>query len=380
MFYLFATTLAIATGINLTVPLVPLYLQHLGADVFQISLVTSVAGFVSTLLTYFSGMFSDRYGRKLSMCLGILLAIIPPFMYTLSTDWVQMIPWVVLFNASIAFFSPARIAYIADHIEAKDLGRVYGLMNVAWPIGGMVGPFLGGYLSDIYGWDASFYFVILVSALSLLPAYLLQERGKEEVVKEVKGPPREEADSTRRTLTLFFGIGFLISTGINATKPLIPLYLVDSFHISRTEVGLFFTLSFGIITLITQISASLIIGRYGSKRAMLHSVLLLPIAFIVLPWIKNYQLLVVDYMVVNGLWSVTWPTSMELLMCCVPSERRGVAAGIRQTGIRLANAVGPLIGAYIWEAFSPAFSFYASAAAFILCVPLILLIEEPVRR
>ncbi len=380
MIYLFTTTLVIATGMNLTISLVPLFLQYLGADVFQISLVTSVAGFASTLLTYFGGVFSDRYGRKLSICLGILLAAVPPFMYTLSTDWVQVIPWVILFNASIAFFSPARIAYIADRVETKDLGRVYGLMNIAWPVGGMIGPSLGGYLSDIYDWNAPFYFVTLISILSLLPAYLLQEGRRGEPTRDESEILHEEGVPIRKTLAVFFGIAFLISAGINATRPLLPLYLVGFFHLSRTEVGLFFTLSFGVITLITQLSASLIIGRYGSKRAMLHSVLLLPIAFVLLPWIDNYQLLILDYAVINGLWSVTWPTSMELLMYCIPSERRGVAAGIRQTGVRLANAVAPLMGAFLWEVFDPSFSFYASAAALILCVPLIVLVKEPETR
>lgn len=376
MVYLFSMTLAIATGANLSIPLIPLYLQDLGANVFQISLVMSVAGFSSTFLTYLGGFFSDRYGRRLSIMLAIILSAFPPLMYTFSKTWVEMIPWVLLFNTSFAFFGPARVAYIADSVDIRELGKIYGLMNIAWPIGGMIGPLFGGYLSDVYGWNASFYFVSLISAISILPAYFLQETRRSEVGEIEDESPCEE-DSPLGTLLMFFAIAFLISTGIDATRPLLPLYLLNNFQLSRTDIGFFFTLSFGVTTLITQISASIVLKRYGSKRAMLHSVLLIPIAFILLPWINNYELLILDYMIINGLWSVTWPASMDLLMRCVPRGRRGSAAGIRQTGIRLGGAIGPLVGAYLWEVFGFSFSFYSSAVAFALCVPLIILIKEP---
>ncbi len=376
MIYLFSLTFVIATGVNLSVPLVPLYLRDLGADVFQISVVMSVAGLFSTLLTYLGGFFSDRYGRKLSIILAILLSAFPPFMYTFSKTWVEMIPWVVLFNTSLAFFGPARVAYIADTVDVSELGKIYGLMNMAWPLGGMVGPFLGGYLSDVYGWNASFYFVSLISAISILPAYLLRERRQSER-GEIEEESLCEEDSNTRTLILFFVIALLISTGIDATRPLIPIYLSNIFQLSKTDIGLFFTLSFGVTTLIIQISASMVLRRYGSKRAMLHSVLLIPIAFVLLPWINDYDLLILDYMAINSLWSVTWPASMDLLMRCVPRGRRGSAAGIRQTGIRLGGAIGPLVGAYLWEILGFSFSFYYSAVAFALCAPLVILIEEP---
>jgi DHA1 family quinolone resistance protein-like MFS transporter len=376
MIYLFSLTLVIATGVNLSIPLVPLYLRDLGANVFQISIVMSVAGLPATLLTYLGGFLSDRYGRKLSFILAILLSAFPPIMYTFSKTWIEMIPWVILFNTSLAFFGPARVAYIADTFNVRELGKIYGLMNIAWPLGGMIGPFLGGYLTDMWGWNASFYFVGLISAISTIPAYLLQESSRTRVGDIEDELPCEDG-SNLSTLPIFFAIAVLISTGIDATRPLLPLYLSSIFQLSKTDIGLFFTLSFGVTTLITQISTSVVLKRYGSKRAMLHSVLLIPVAFILLPWIKSYNLLILDYMVVNSLWSVTWPASMDLLMRCVPRERRGSAAGIRQTGIRLGGVFGPLVGAYLWEVFGISFSFYYSAVAFALCVPLIILIREP---
>jgi len=377
LIHLFIITTVIAAGINLTLPLIPLYLRELGAGVFQISLVMTIAAFASTLLTYVGGMFCDRYGRKLSIFVGILLATVPPFMYTLSVSWMEMVHWVVLFNASMAFFSPARMSYIADRSRERSLGRIFGLMNIAWPIGGMLGPLIGGYLSDVYGWNEAFYFVTLISAISFIPAYLLYEAGREEYEGEEYETPGIGRDSIRRVLGVFFTLQLLIGIGIRATRPLLPLYLSDTFHVSRTELGLFFTLSFGVTTLITQVSASMLLERYGSKRAMLHSVLPIPVAFILLPWINDYRLLVIDYMVVNGFWSVSWPASMDLLMRSVPEGKRGFAAGVRQTGVRLGGAIGPLVGAFLWETLGPPFSFYASAAAFTLSLPLILLIKEP---
>jgi len=379
LIYLFLITIIIATGVNLTLPLVPLFLRDLGANVFQISLVVTLAGIVSTILTYVGGLFCDRYGRKRSIILGILLAGVSTFMYTFCESWEQTILWVILFDTSMSFFSPARMAYIGDIGREGSLGRVFGMMNLAWPIGGMIGPLIGGYLSDLYGWDIPFHFVALISLLGLLPAYLLR-------MVESDGTEREESEaseaiywddpSLKRTLFIFFAIQLLMGVGIRISRLLIPLYLSDVFRVSRTEIGLFFTISFGVTTMITQISASLFLDRYGSKKAMLHSTLLIPGAFILFPLLESYPLLILDYMLVNGLWSVNWPASMDLLMRSVPTDRKGFAAGIRQTGVRMGNALGPLVGAYLWESFGVSFSFYASALSFALCIPLILMIKE----
>jgi predicted MFS family arabinose efflux permease len=74
------------------------------------------------------------------------------------------------------------------------------------------------------------------------------------------------------------------------------------------------------------------------------SLAVLPPLYILCGFSSTYLMLLVFYVGVQATWSLTWPTSMALLIGKVPNARRGLAVGIRQTVIRLGADFGPTIG------------------------------------
>lgn len=374
---LFIVNLFTALCITMVNPLLPLFIQSLGASVFEISQVLFLGGLAAAALYIPSGLLSDRYGRKKIIALSSLMAGISAFLYTFATSWELAIPGAMMFAGSFAVFLPARMALIAESSRPKTRATVYGIMNIAWPIGGIIGPTLGGILADTYGWASLFYFVAITALLNLIPAFFLKEtdkRNSKKSEKEPKGPLLSRK-------ILFILLPFLVfhvvgNTGRGILGQIVPLYLTQEFQISKTQVGLFFSLGFGVATLIAQVPSGLLADKYGRKKVMAYCIFIIPLFPILWPWLNNYLLLMILYMLITGLWSATWPSSVAYLMDLTSESKRGITVSLRQTAVQLGFTVGPIIGGYLWEAYGPTTSFYASAIFFAASFLLVLFLKE----
>lgn len=346
----------------------PLFIESLGATVIQISYVISVSGLSDCLFRTPSGILSDRIGRKKLIILSIVLASIPPLFYSFATHWEQIILWGMLFGTAYGLFMPSRQAIIAEYTPPSMRTTIYSVINLSWPLGTIIGPFVGGFLVDSYGWFAVFYLAIVVYVVTIIPATTLGKiKAFPDTMTTKKKPPLKHRSLTR--LIALTSLSFFTGLAIGTSNTLIPLYLQDKFALSALEIGFFISVGFGVTTFLTQIPAGYISNRYGRKKTITLSMLLLPIFFFLWPFMGDLLVLLAVYMAIFGLWSMTWPGLSSLTVELYQEKRLGLVSGITQTGIMLGFTIGPILGGYLWESFSPAFPFYASTILSILCIP-----------
>ncbi len=164
--------------------LFPLYLQDLGAQAAEISFIVTGAGLIATVCMSVSPLLAQRYGAKTLLVVSSGLGVIPPLALSLSDQWLVAAPWTILHHVVFALHLPARMLFIADQSRQGAVGRVFGYMNLVWPLAGIIGPLVGGVVADTWGWPPVFYLQIL---LALLP--LGRDDGRE---KEQDGDQRPE--------------------------------------------------------------------------------------------------------------------------------------------------------------------------------------------
>lgn len=373
---LFFVNLIVAAYWNMTGPLVPLFIKSLEATVFQVSLVLFIGGLASTLIMMPSGVLSDKYGERRMIILSVVLLTVSPLLYTTAGAWEETIPYTVINMICFGLFTPARMTMIAKSVKQSSMATAYGLMNLAWPIGGVIGPFIGGFLADNYGWNAFFYSLSSTAAMCTLISLFLSEI-KEEPATLMDAPRKGSFGEEATLLLLIFVLLHIFSSvarGILGT--VFPFHLDENFHKSKTEIGLFFSVGFGIATLVAQIPSGLLADKHGRKKIMAVGTLPIPLLAFLFPSLDDYLLLLVVYMLITGLWSTTWPASAAYLMSMTPASKRGIMMGIRQTAVRLGFTVGPLIGGALWDAFSPDMSFYTTTVFFVASSVLVLLLKE----
>jgi len=371
---LFLVDFIMSLGMNLTDSLRVLYIQSLGASVFQISMVVSITGMAGTLLRVPSGIFSDRYGRKGIIVTSILMCVSPPLLYTVSKGWEQLIPWGIVYSAAFALYMPSRMAIIADFTTVENRTKIYSMMGIAWPLGGMIGPAVGGFLQSKHGWNAIFYVASILFVVCLIPSLLLPktprcrlEDSKESHVESGSIPSL----AFIRPLFAFIILNLFLGLGIGTTNSITPIYLTERFNVSTADVGLFISVSFGLTTILCQIPGGILAERFGRKRFIAVCLALEPFLFVFWTFVDSSLLLLLVQMGVNALWSMTWPATMSLLMDCASGSRRGVTSGFTQMGVMLGFTVGPTIGGYLWETMGMSFPYFASAFFFALCLPIV---------
>jgi MFS family permease len=143
------------------IPVVPLYARSLGADTAQVGIINSAFFLMAGSLSLPLGILSDRLGRKLLACFGLILLSATSFLLYFSKTPAELIWIYLLFGIGLAAFGPTMMSLVADFSPPTHLGRSYGWYTTALYSGMSFGPALGGGIAQEYG----FLQVFLISGL-----------------------------------------------------------------------------------------------------------------------------------------------------------------------------------------------------------------------
>ncbi len=373
---MFILNTAFGLSMQLINPLFPLFLETTGATGSEISYVISAGSLAATLLMFPSGIIVDRAGKRLFLMLNAILSTGSIYMISRLGNWKLILPFYIVYSLVGAFFVPARMSMISENATIENRAALFGFMNMAWPITGIISPVLSGWIVEASGWASVYLVATLVSLFSILPAYFITEkvRDKGEPVKNPRLRDLLQRD-TLRVLFVMSAAPFLMTTAIGAVNLVLPIYLSNVYHLSPLIIGLFFTAS-NVFTLFTQIPSGRLADRYDPKKILLICTGIIPIFFALWHFSHNWVVLLVSYSVALGLWSVTWPSNLTTLSTKIPRELQGAGFGINSTGLRLGFTVGPLIGSILYGEFFPTAPFLFAALSTLLALPIINLLKS----
>ncbi len=374
---LFTVNLALTLSSETVNALLPLFIQSLGATVVDVGAVFTIAGAFSAVMMVLSGIFTDRYGRRKVIMFSTILSSGAIF-YSLTSNWMETIPITILTSASLSIFLPARMALVADYTHVKKRAMTYSLMNLAWPIGGLFGPAISGYLADMYGWNEIFYFAAVMSLASLIASLRIREpkAEKRSIVSSRRFDGQFNFGKYKFIIICHTLISLFFGTARGMLYPVVPFYLTEKLLLNRTELGIFLSITYGLAVIATQPIAGVLASKVGSKNILLIGALGAPLTIFVFPFFKDLPVLYLLYMAQFAFWSMTWPTSISLLLESLPSSQWGLASAIRSTGFRVGFFIGPLLGSSLWEYVSPTSPFYGAALAYALTIPLAIFIKK----
>jgi DHA1 family solute carrier family 18 vesicular amine transporter 1/2 len=113
-----------------------------------------IAALASSALHPIYGRLSDRWGGRRLMMLGLVASALVLPLLNLATGFrsaafAMVLMWIVF--SMIVTPSLAYIAEVASVAGFESYGVVYGVYNVAWAVGLMVGPAIGGFLLERIG-------------------------------------------------------------------------------------------------------------------------------------------------------------------------------------------------------------------------------------
>ena len=362
---LFAAGLCFWAGLSILLPVLPLYIESLGANSQQIGLV--MGSFAIGLLTFRPSLskMADLQGRKRVLLIGMSAIVGAPIGYVV----VQAMPplplegvlwgqtWCVdlaillmmalraLHGISIAAFATAYSALVVDISPPQKRGELIGYMSLVNPLGLALGPALGGYLEEWFGFLLVFLAAIGLGIVGLLCA---------SQVKEARRSAHLQADPATPLTHLFWRllwtpriripalILLLVGLAFGTLSTFVPLYIrqigID------LNVGLIYTAaaisSFG-IRLVTGRASD----RHGRGRFITFSLVFYMLAMWML-WSAHSAPMFLLAGLLQGAGSGTLiPMVAALIADRSQPNERGRLFGLCMVGFDVGIALaGPVLG------------------------------------
>ncbi|MFO1184035.1 MAG: MDR family MFS transporter [Bauldia sp.] len=138
--------------------------------------VVTVYLLTSTITVPFYGKLSDLFGRRPVLLFGISLFLLGSALSGLSQTMWQLILFRGIQGIGAGAMFPIALAVIADLFSPAERSKYQGLFGAVFGLSSLVGPAIGGLLTDHFGWHWVFYvnlpigFVSLYGIWRLLPA------------------------------------------------------------------------------------------------------------------------------------------------------------------------------------------------------------------
>jgi EmrB/QacA subfamily drug resistance transporter len=141
------------SAVNIALPSIG---QELAVDAVLLSWVATSYLLAAAMFLVPFGRLADILGRKRIFAYGISLFTLSSLLIAFSNDIVWLIVFRILQGVGSAMIFGTGVAILTSVFPPGERGQALGLNVAATYVGLSVGPFLGGFLTEQFGWRSTF--------------------------------------------------------------------------------------------------------------------------------------------------------------------------------------------------------------------------------
>jgi EmrB/QacA subfamily drug resistance transporter len=171
--------------------------------VFSAYLLTST----TTVPLY--GKLADLFGRRRVFMVAVGLFLLGAALCGTATSFGQLIVYRALQGLGAGGVMPVAITVVADIYTLQERGRMQGLFSGTWGVSSLIGPVLGGLITDLLSWRWIFYINIPFGLASMLILHL--------VLRE-EAPRKGHRLDLGGTITLIVAVGLLLAALLEGSR------------------------------------------------------------------------------------------------------------------------------------------------------------------
>ncbi|WP_413441670.1 MFS transporter [Synechococcus sp. MIT S1220] len=374
---------------SIVFPLLPFLLAQFAPDGRTLGLLAGSYALAQFLVTPLIGALSDRHGRRpvIAICVSGSVLGLGLFALTMSLPWPNgaVLPLVLLFTARIidgisGGTAATAAAVLADISPPEQRARAFGLIGVAFGVGFILGPGIGGWLAtfsiDLPVWVATGFAIInLLVVVCLLPeTHPLQARSGSSISRELNPFARIGtviADGSIGQLAAGFFLFFLAFNGFTA---ILVLYFKQRFGWGP-ELATSAFLVVGIVATVVQ--GGLIgplVKRFGEWRLTMLGLGLVMVGCLLIPGIgasdRVGSVLISVSLLALGTGLVT-PNLRSLVSRRLGNRGQGTALGNLQALQSLGSFLGPPLAGLAYDSIDPTSPFIGAALILVIVMGLV---------
>lgn len=364
-------------GFSLILPFLPFYAQEFGATPLQIGLLLTAFSLFQFISSPILGKISDHYGRKPILIISQLSTFLSFIILGLANSFEMLILSRIVDGLFGSNFTVAQ-AYLSDTSTKEDRSKIFGLSGVAFGFGFLIGPGIGGYLSQFGFYVPSF----IAAAISFIPIILIivflpeTIKRKQDIkldlkifhINDFKKYLTDKSISPKiwQFFSYILAHVLWVSTG--------ALFAQQQLGFTATDMG-FLMAYIGLISiLIRGVFLSRMIDHFGEQKLQYISFITVILGMLGSVFVTEWWMLYLVLTFFSFGSGLLRPIILGEISRKSSENEQGAVLGVANSLGSIAQIIGPIVGGFVINYFFP--GSLGITAAFVASIGFLLLLRE----
>ncbi len=374
---LFVTAFVDMVGLTMIIPLLPFYATEMGASATWVGVLVSAFSVAQLAVAPLWGRFSDRYGRRPAILVGLLLTacayVIFAFAGSLS---------VLLLSRLVQGLGGGTIgvvqAYVADASPPEQRTRSLGWLSAVTSLGAVAGPAFGSVMISIGGKGAP---GLAAAALALAVAgFAARFLGESRQLGPSGSHAAPSTTSARQAIGRVIShwhepasrLIWIYTVGIGAfygTIQVVPLLLMDRLGVTAGHIGYFIMYLGGAGVVVRSFMLGRVLDLLGEARLSRLGIVLLAAGLCCTGVAAHRSIVFLGFTLMPFGTAFLFPCVTGLLSRVVPGNERGLYMGVQHTFGGVSRVLFPIAAGVLMDQFGMGVPFWIAGLLVLATLP-----------
>ncbi len=325
---------------------IPLYVNELGSSNEMTGILTALYSIAALLTRPFWGNITDTKGKRLVTLLGAILFTVVSSLYHVAFSVIFLLLLRVINGIAFSALSTASGAVAADVLPKSKLSEGMGFYFLGLAVATAIGPSIGLYLIENYGFSMLFTFLLIVNGIEIIAVFALNYEKKINGIHKMKEQKEHQFSIDNyfeRTALKPAIVMLLVALGSGSVMSFITV-----FGASRgiEKVGLFFTV-YACAVIFSRFVIGRLIDKFGVGKTLVPSMLLCAISFLMLSVTYSLPMLILVGVFYGLGYGVITPIISVIMFEKSPENKKGAASGTLYAALDIGIGLGALFWGFV---------------------------------
>ncbi|MEK3934848.1 MFS transporter [Sporosarcina sp. FSL W7-1349] len=334
-----AATIFIFIPVFAARPMTSLFAKQLGASIIEIGLITACFSILPLLLAIFAGRYIDRYGERPPLALGsvgIFLSLCLPyfFPYTSILYLSQLLLGISQLMAILAIQNG-----VAKSSEGGSINSSIGSFSLFSSTGMLLGPLLGGYATEHFGFQTSYLLLAFVPLIALVLSFYIVNKNVNQQSEPLEGKSNVKELFQISGLRSSLLVSMIVLSALDIFYVYFPL-LAQSLGLSLSEIGWALSAQ-ATANALVRIFMPHLVNKFGITTILWIFMLIGAFGYGMIPFLHGFAAIFLFAFILGTGLGVTQPLTIILAYTFSPAGRSAEVLGVRLASNRLAQTIVP---------------------------------------
>ena len=372
LIFIFVVVLLDLIGMTVLSPVAAYIVRQYSGDALAVSLLTVLYAGAQFIAAPFLGKLSDRFGRRPVLLVSVFGSAVGYYLFGIGGAL-----WVLFLSRLIDGFTGGNIstasAYIADITPPEERAKNFAMLGAAFGLGFILGPALGGALSQI-GLTAPAFAAGTLSLTSTIVGFFVlpeslpkSKRVTTPFAWQDLNPFGSIVELLRRPVIGTVLISQCIFNFVfNGRNSVLAVFAIDRFVAPPSELAVLFVVGGMTMVIVQGMLVARFVPKYGEQKLAASALIVQGVAGFGIPITAAFWMLYPLSVLSSGSAGFIYPTMGALVANSVPSDELGKVNGVSTALGSLMSIFGPLWAGATYDSIAPGAPFWMGGILFVV--------------